>query len=299
LRGDVADGTTLADAMAKHPRVFNDLAVSMVRAGQEGGFLEDVLSRIAEFTDHQEDMKAKVFGAMAYPIFLLGVTGLVLSVMLTWFVPRFEPIFARMRDAGKLPALTDWLLGTSAFVQSHFILILCALVLLIALIRTAFRSDQGRLYWDRFKLWAPGMKNIWVGLAIARFSRILGTMLANGIPILTALRVSKDSTGNRILAEVVDQAADNVSAGASLAAPLRACGRFPVDVVEMIAVGEEANNLDKVLVGIADTTERRTTRQIDLLVRLLEPLLLLLMAAVTLVVIAAILLPVFRMSSVM
>jgi general secretion pathway protein F/type IV pilus assembly protein PilC len=299
LRGDVADGTTLADAMSKHPGVFNDLAVSMVRAGQEGGFLEDVLSRIAEFTDHQEDLKSRVVGALAYPLFLLGVTCLVLVVMLTYFVPRFEPIFARMREVGKLPALTDWLLRSSAFIQSHYLVILGAVGLSIALVRTGFRSDQGRLYWDRFKLWAPGMRHIWLGLAIARFSRILGTMLTNGIPILTALRVSKDSTGNRILAGAVDRAADNVSAGASLAAPLRASGRFPVDVVEMIAVGEEANNLEKVLVGIADTTERRTTRQIDLMVRLLEPILLLFMAGVTLIVIAAILLPVFRMSSLM
>jgi general secretion pathway protein F len=299
LRGDVADGTTLADAMGKHPRVFNELAVSMVRAGQEGGFLEDVLARIAEFTDHQEDMKSRVTGALAYPMFLLGVTVLVLVAMLTFFVPRFEPIFARMREAGKLPALTDWLLASSAFIKSHFILILAGVGLLIAGIRAAFRSEQGREYMDRFKLWAPGMRGIWVGLAISRFSRILGTMLANGIPILTALRVSKDSTGNRILARAVDKAADNVSAGASLASPLRASGQFPVDVVEMIAVGEESNNLDKVLVSIADTTERRTTRQIDLMVRLLEPILLLFMAGVTLIVIAAILLPVFRMSSLM
>src|SRR5262249_54046547 len=150
-------------------------------------------------------------------------------------------------------------------IQSHYVIMTGAVVLLIAMVRGAFRSEQGKLYWDRFKLWAPGMRNIWLGLAIARFSRILGTMLANGIPILTALRVSKDSTGNCILALAVDKAADNVSSGASLAAPLRASGKFPIDVVEMIAVGEEANNLDKVLVGIADTTERRTTRQIDLM----------------------------------
>src|SRR5262245_54013770 len=146
LRADVADGTTLADAMAKHPRVFGELAVSMVRAGQEGGFLEDVLTRIAEFTDHQEDLKSRVFGAMAYPMFLLGVTLLVLVIMLTYFVPRFEPIFARMREAGKLPALTDWLLNTSAFIQSHYLVILGILVLTIALIRSGFRSEQGRQY---------------------------------------------------------------------------------------------------------------------------------------------------------
>ncbi len=296
LRADVADGTSLADAMARHPRVFSELATSMVRAGQEGGFLEDVLRRIAEFTDHQEDLKSRVAGALAYPVFLLGVTFFVLTMMLTYFVPRFEPIFARMREQNKLPGLTEALLTSSAFVQQHYILLLIGLVLLVSFIASIFKSDQGRMYVDRFKLWMPGMRNIWRGLAIARFSRILGTMLANGIPILSALRISKDSTGNRILASAIDRAADNVSAGASLAAPLRASGKFPGDVVEMIAVGEESNNLDKVLVGIADATERRTTRQIDLMVRLLEPILLLLMAGLTLIVIASILLPVFKMS---
>jgi len=299
LRGNVADGTSLADAMQKHPRVFNELATSMVRAGQEGGFLEDVLRRIAEFTDHQEDLKSRVAGALAYPLFLLGVTVMVLAVMLLYFVPRFESIFDRMRAAGKLPPLTDFLLNASTFVKSHWLLLLGACVILISMASTAIKSEQGRVYLDRFKLWAPGMRNIWRGLAIARFSRILGTMLTNGIPILTALRIAKDSTGNRILADAIDKAADNVAAGAPLAAPLRTCGQFPVDVVEMIAVGEESNNLDNVLVNIAEATERRTTRQIDLMVRLLEPVLLLFMAGVTLVVIAAILLPVFRMSSLM
>ena len=129
LRGDVADGTSLADAMGKHPRVFNELAISMVRAGQEGGFLEDVLRRIAEFTDHQEDLKSRVIGALAYPIFLLGVTLVVFIVMLTYFVPRFEPIFARMRQNGSLPVLTEWLLTTSSFIQSNFYMIVGALVL--------------------------------------------------------------------------------------------------------------------------------------------------------------------------
>src|SRR5207245_368469 len=151
----------------------------------------------------------------------------------------------------------------------------------------------------RFKLWFPGFRHIWLGLSIARFSRILGTMLENGIPILTALRISKDSTGNRVLSAAIDEAADSVSAGEPLAAPLKASGCFPPDVVEMIAVGEESNNLHHVLVNIAEATERRTTRQMDLLVRLLEPILLLIMAAITLLVVAAILLPVFKASTLM
>jgi general secretion pathway protein F/type IV pilus assembly protein PilC len=299
LRGDVADGMSLADAMARHPRVFSELAVSMVRAGQEGGFLEDVLSRIAEFTEHQQDLKSRVIGALAYPIFLLGVTVVVIGVMLTYFVPRFVPIFDRMRKAGKLPALTEWLLDTSAWVQGNYVFLAVGLVLGVSVLGTLVRSDQGREYIDRFKLWAPGLSGVLRGLAIARFSRILGTMLKNGIPILTALRISKDSMGNRILAGVIDKAADSVAHGNPLAGPLRAAGQLPVDVVEMIAVGEESNNLEAVLLNIADVTERRTTRHIDLVVRLLEPVLLLLMAGVTLLVVAAILLPVFKMSSMM
>jgi general secretion pathway protein F/type IV pilus assembly protein PilC len=299
LRGEVSDGTSLSEAMGQHPRVFSELAISMVRAGQEGGFLEDVLRRIAEFTEHQEDMKSRVISAMAYPLFLLSSAACVLTVLLIFFVPKFETIFERMRESGKLPVLTEWLLTTSAMIQQYYMLILLAAMLLIGLVRAFLRSEQGRLSLDQFRLWAPGLRHIWCGLAIARFTRILGTMLANGIPILTALRIAKDSTGNRILAGAIDQAADNVGAGEPLAAPLRACGHFPADVVEMIAVGEESNNLDKVLVKIADTAERRINRQMDLMVRLLEPILLLVMAGMTLVVVAALLLPIFRMSSVL
>jgi general secretion pathway protein F len=299
LRADVADGTSLADAMGRHPRVFGELATSMVRAGQEGGFLEDVLRRIAEFTEHQEDLKARIAGAMAYPLFLLGVTLVVLAIMLTKFVPRFEPIFERMRQAQKLPALTEWLLSVSAFIQANYVLVIGALIGLPALAWAFARSDRGRLQIDRFKLWAPGLQHIWRGMAIARFTRILGTLLANGIPILNALRIAKDSAGNRILAAVINKAADSVSAGEPLAGPLRASGQFPADTVEMIAVGEESNNLEKVLINVADTAERRLTRRVDLMVRLLEPILLLVMAGVTLIVVAALLLPVFKMSSVM
>lgn len=299
VRGDVADGSSLADAMARHPRVFSQLASSMVRAGEEGGFVEDVLRRIAEFTEHQEELKSRVTGALAYPVFLLAVTSAVLLVMLTWFVPRFAQIFERLREAQRLPVLTELLLGTSAFIQTHYVLLLGGLVILICGVSAALKSEQGKLYIDRFKLWAPGLEYIWRGLAIARFSRILGTMLANGIPILTALRISKDSTGNRILANAVDKAAENVASGNTLAGPLKASGEFPIDVSEMIAVGEESNNLEQVLVGIADATERRIARQLDLLVRLLEPILLLFMAALTLMIVAALLLPVFRMPTLM
>ena len=299
LRSDVADGASLADAMGRHPTVFSELATSMVRAGQEGGFLEEVLQRVADFADHQQELKSRVIGALAYPLFLLATTCVVLVVMLTFFVPRFEPIFQRMRQANQLPGLTEWLLATSSFIQHHYLLVTMGAVAIAGFGWTLLRSEQGRLAIDRFKLWAPGLRPICRGLAIARFSRILGTLLANGIPILNALRIAKDSAGNRILARAIDQAADSVSGGEPLAGPLKASGQFPGDILEMIAVGEESNSLDRVLVNVANTLERRITRQMDVLVRLLEPVLLLIMAGVTLVVVAALLLPVISSSSVM
>ncbi len=297
LRADVAEGMSLAEAMARHPRVFSELAVSMVRAGQEGGFLEDVLRRIADFTEHQEEIKARILGALTYPAFLLAVTSVVLTVMMTFFVPRFELIFARMRERGQLPVLTETLLAVSNGIKEHWLWLVAAFAVVVVAGYVVVRSDEGRAWWDRVKLRLPVLGPIWTGWAVARFSRILGTMLANGVPILTALRIARDSVGNRLLATAIDRAADSVSAGATLSAPLKAAGVFPADVVEMIAVGEESNNLENVLIRVADTTERRLTRQVELLVRMLEPVLLLVMAGVTLLVVAALLLPVMKMGT--
>jgi general secretion pathway protein F/type IV pilus assembly protein PilC len=297
VRARVADGTGLAQAMGHHPDVFDELAVSMVRAGQEGGFLEDVLRRIADFTEHQEDLKAKVTGAMAYPIFLAVVGFIVLNVLVIFFVPRFEPIFKKLEEQGELPGLTVAIVGLSHALQNHGLIVLAFAVGLWILFRRWARSDSGRLRMDAFRLRMPGAGTIFLNLALSRFSRILGTMLKNGIPILQALRIAKDSTGNKVLAGAIEKSAENIKAGDSLAKPLAHSHHFPRDVVEMVAVGEESNSLEKVLIDIAEALEKRTTRQLDLFVRLLEPAMLLVMAVATLVVVAGLLLPVFKMSS--
>jgi general secretion pathway protein F len=297
IRANVADGTGLAEAMARHPRAFNELAVSMVRAGQEGGFLEDVLQRIANFTEHQEDLKSKVIGALAYPVFLAVVGFLVLNGLVIFFVPRFEPIFKKLEEQGQLPALTIGLIAVSHTMQRQgWWMVLLAGAGIYGFRRWA-ATDKGRLIVDGWRLRLPGVGKIWLHLALSRFSRILGTLLHNGIPILQALKIAKDSTGNRVLTQAIDRSAENIRAGDSLALPLAANRHFPRDVVEMIAVGEESNNLEKVLVDIAEALEKRTTRQLDLFVRLLEPVMLLVMAGVTLLVVAGLLLPVFKMSN--
>ncbi len=297
VRTRVADGMALGAAMAQHPRAFNELAVSMVRAGQEGGFLEDVLRRIADFTEQQEDLKSKVLGALAYPIFLATAGFVILNVLIIFFVPKFEPIFKRLADKGELPTLTVGLIGFSHFLQAWGWAIVAAGVGLVFLFRRWAATPKGRMLVDSIRLRIPIAGTIYLSFALSRFTRILGTLLHNGIPILHALRISKDSTGNKVLAEAIDKSADNITAGDALAKPLAASKHFPRDVVEMISVGEESNNLDKVLIDIANGLEKRTSRQLDLFVRLLEPMMLLVMAAVVLVVVAGLLLPVFKMSS--
>jgi general secretion pathway protein F/type IV pilus assembly protein PilC len=159
------------------------------------------------------------------------------------------------------------------------------------------RTDEGRLWLDTWRLKVPVVSGIYLSLAVSRFCRVLGTLLGGGVPIVRSLEISADSTGNRVLSTAVREAAENISAGQSLAAPLEASGKFPPDVVEMIAVGEQSNNLETVLPHIADSLERDTWRRLDLFVRLLEPLMLLILASVVLVVVVALLVPVLKMST--
>lgn len=298
VRDQVADGTRFAEALRQHPTVFPELTVSMVRAGEEGSFLEDTLQRIADFTEHQEELKGRVIGAMAYPAFLVVVGSLILVGMLVFFVPKFEPLFDRMREDGTLPWATTALLAMSNGVKSYGWVLLVVIVVLIIVAQKQFSNREGRLRLDSFRLKIYGIGRVVRSLAIARFCRVLGTLLHNGVPILNSLRIAKDATGNRVLSDAIGEAAEHVSSGRSLAQPLAECNQFPVDVIEMISVGEEANNLEQVLVTIADKMERQTNRQLDLVVRLLEPLMLVMMAGVILFVLIALMLPIFNSSSV-
>lgn len=297
IREQVADGTRLNDAMRRHPKTFNFLSVSMVKAGEEGGFLEEVLSRIAVFNEHQEELRGRVTGAMVYPMFLMTVGLGIVTVMMIFFVPEFASMFDRMQDQGTLPWATTTLLAISDLIQQRGLLLVVALAAVIFGIIYYIGTPEGGRNLDRLKLRLPGLGGILQSLAVARFCRMLGTLLKNGVPILQSLRIAKDASGNVILSEAIGNAADNVSSGQSLAVPLRASGQFSRDLIEMIAVGEEANNLENVLINVADNLEKRTSRRIDMVVRLLEPMLLLVMAAVVTFVIAALLLPVLNMSS--
>jgi len=212
-------------------------------------------------------------------------------------VPKFEPIFIKLREKGELPELTTLLIATSHFMLDYWWVVAIGSVFAYIAFRNWAKTDVGRTALDGWRLRLPSAGTIYLNLALSRFTRILGTLLRNGIPILQSLRIAKDSTGNRVLTEAIERAAENVTAGNSLAAPLGQCKYIPRDVIEMVAVGEESNHLEKVLLDIADGLEKRTSRQLELFVRLLEPVMLLVMAAITLLVVAGLLLPVFKMSS--
>jgi type II secretory pathway component PulF len=295
----VEDGATLAEAMSRYPRVFNEMAVSMVRAGGEGGFLEDALDRVASFTEEQEDLKSRTIGALAYPAFLAVVGTLVVGGLVIFFVPRFGEMFDVLRDRGELPAMTDWLLWFSGVSRQYFPLFIALAVVLVIVLRRELETDRGRRWRDLLKLRMVLLGPIFTSLAVARFCRVLGTLLHNGVPILKSLEISRAAAGNRILSEAIGEASENISSGQSLAKPLATCEYFPRTVVEMISVAEEANTLDNVLVDIADGLERRTVRRLDLAVRLLEPIMLLILAAIVLCVVIALLMPVIKMSGAM
>ena len=292
----VEDGATLAEAMARHPKVFNEMAISMVRAGGEGGFLEEALERVAMFTEQADDLTARTTGALAYPVFLAVVGSIVVSTLIIVFVPQFAKMFDKLRARGELPVLTDWLLWFSEAIRSYGLLFAAVVAVLLYFAANRLKTEKGKRFADMVKIKVPMIGGIFLDLAVARFCRVLGTLLRNGVPILKSLEISRAAAGNRVLSEAIEKASENISSGAALAAPLASSGYFPKLVVEMITVAEEANTLDTVLVEIADGLEKRTSRRLDLFVRLLEPLMLLVMAGVVLCVVIALLLPVIKIS---
>ena len=298
IRDKVSEGTGLEQAMADHPKVFGELTVSMVRAGSEGAFLEDALKRTAGFLELQEELKGRIVGAMLYPTFLATMGTVVTIVLIVFFVPKFSELFERLEnDGGGLPMATVMLLAVSDFLGRFGLVAAAVLAGLAYWTVGAAKTERGRLFVDRWKLKLPVVGKILLGSAVSRFCRVLGTLLENGVPLIKSLQISSGSTGNVILARTIRESAENISAGETLSKPLAASGLLPRPVMAMISVAEESNNLDAVLVNIADGIDKKTSRQLDTMVRMVEPVMLLVMGLVIGFVMVALLLPVFDMSS--
>ncbi len=292
VRTAVADGQTLTDALRKFPEVFPPLHTSMVQAGERASFLEDVLRSLSEFLERLDELRAKVMGAMIYPALLSALGATVMAGALIFFVPKFEPLLA----GAQKPLPTVLLFGASTILRSYWYIVALVLAGLVGALVSALSKESSRRTLEIWQHRVPVVGTALKMLAITRFCRILGTMLANGVPMLGALKIAKDATGSRLLGEKIAIAAESIRDGKSLSGPLSQGGLFPDQIMAMITVAEESNKLDKVLLQIANTVERRTNQQVDQSVRLIEPVILCLVAAGIGFLALGLLLPIFTLA---
>jgi len=289
----VADGTSLGDAMSAHPAVFPSMHVAMVNAGERGGFLSVVLARMGSYLERQAEIRSKVIGNLIYPVALLAIGALIIVGALYFFVPKFASFYAD----GELPLPTTILLAASHLVRERWWLLLIGIVVFVTAVRWLLHQQRVKRTWALVQLRLPVIGSLFGGLAVSRLCRTLGTLLANGIPLLPALQISREAAGHVLLEEAIESATDAVRAGEPLAPPLAASGLMEDDVVEMISVGESANNLQDVLVAIADTIDGRVERTLNILIRLMEPALLLLLGGAVMFIFLALVIPMMQLSS--
>lgn len=293
----VADGQSVDEAFSSHARVFDDLTLSVIRAGNEGAFLEAALKRTAKFIEDQAEIKGRIKGAMIYPTVLATVGVIVVTVLLVGFVPKFEPMFESVVESGKsLPLATVGLLWFRDFCGKYGLYVFGATVALLVWLKIQARSKSGRRFIDKWKLRIPIFGPVFQASAVSKLCRVLGTLLQNGVPILRALEISARSTGNALYQETVEKAVDSVSAGEPLSKPFLESGLIPPQAMTMISVAEESNTLEKVLLNLADSLERQLSKKIDIMVRLLEPMMLLMLAGAVFYIILALLMPIFQMT---
>ncbi len=293
IAGEISGGARIADTMARRPEIFPPIQVAMIRAGEQGGFLEQVFARLGVFLENQADMRARVIGNLIYPVVLLFVGLAIVVAALVFFVPKFQTFYARI----ELPLPTKILMATSTLLTRYWLGLVVGGVVAFFAGSWALRRPGVRQALARWQLRLPMIGPLIASMAIARFTRILGTLLGNGVPMIPAMQISRDAIGHPLLATAIDEAVEAVRAGERLAVPLANCGMFPEDVAEMIAVGESANNLPEVLTAIAETVEKRVDRMLQLLVRFMEPMMLLALAGVVLFIFIALIVPMVKLSA--
>lgn len=290
----VIDGMSLSDAMARSPETFPRVYVAMVEAGETGGFLDVVLAQIADFQAREKDLQGKVVSALMYPAILLVLAVGVLIFLLVFFIPRFQLVFQGFN--AELPLITQVIVGISDAVRSYGLFLAAGVVIAVVLTRNWFKSERGRRAWEGLILRAPRLGPLLAQFAMARFCRMLGTLLGAGVPLINALNVARRSIGNQILVDAVSESIDRVKEGKALGKSLAQNRElFPGAVIEMISVAEESGKLDQELLRIANVTEGELDRQLKTVVALAEPLMLFLIAALVGTIFIGMVIPIFSL----
>jgi type IV pilus assembly protein PilC len=297
IKEDVEEGSTFADALKQHPEVFDDLFVNLVAAGEIGGILDIILNRLAAYIEKAAKLKKKVKGAMTYPIVVMVIAVLVVAVILIFVIPVFQSMFA---DFGKaLPVPTQVVVAMSEFLKNYILYIIVGFVLLMFAFRRFYKTDKGRALVDRLVLKVPVFGMLLRKVAVAKFTRTLGTMISSGVPILDSLDIVAATAGNMTIEEAIRETRQSISEGRTIAEPLADSEVFPSMVVQMISVGEATGALDTMLGKIADFYDDEVDAAVDALTAMLEPFMMVFLGGTIGGLVVSMYLPIFQMAGAM
>ena len=291
---DVEGGSTLAEAMKKHPKIFSELFVNLIAAGEVGGILDTILQRLATFIEKAEDLKSKIKGALTYPIVVMIIAFIVIAVILIFVIPVFQDMFSSFGSA--LPAPTQLVVNMSDFMKSNIIYIIPAIILIGFVFKQYRNTKGGRKTTDAISLKLPVFGDLLKKTAVARFTRTLGTMLSSGVPILDSLEIVAKTAGNVVIEEIIYEVRGSIAEGQTIAEPLSENDVFPGMVIQMISVGEATGALDTMLEKIADFYDKEVDAAVDALTAMLEPLLMLFLGGAIGGLVIAMYLPIFSMA---
>jgi general secretion pathway protein F len=295
VKQKVNEGTTLADALSEHPKVFNNLYVNMIRAGESSGALDVVLVRLADFTEASAALRSKLIGAMVYPAVMVVVGLAIVTILFVVVIPKVTKIFDDMNVA--LPWTTKSLIAISDFVRGDWYVVLIGVPLIAWGIRKWLSSPKGSLWFDTFQLKIPVVGTLVRMIAIGRFAKTLATLLSSGVPLLTALDIVKNIVKNQVLSKVIETARDAIREGESIAAPLKRSGQFPPMVFHMIAIGERSGQLEEMLENVARAYDAQVNVSIAAFTSLLEPLMIVLMGGGVAFIVFSILMPIMQLNT--
>ena len=294
ILGDIQGGSSFADSLAKHPRLFSRLYVNMVKAGEASGVLEVILLRLAGFLERSKAVRDEITSAMIYPLLLLLVGGGAIVVMMNFVIPRFAQIFSDAKQLMPLP--TRILLAISAFTTDYWWIVLAVIVVAWIALRAYLQAEQGKERWDEFKLQLPLLGSLVREIEVSRFARTFGTLLQSGVPVLAAVAIVKETVTNRVIAGAMVRLQEGVKRGEGISGPLRATGAFPSFSIHMAKVGEETGKLEEMLIRVADTYDERVRRTVKRLTSLLEPVLILSLGVIVGFIVLSMLLAIFSIN---
>lgn len=294
VRDQVNEGSSMAEALKAHPRIFSNLFSNMVSAGESSGTLDLVLKRLADFTQNQMQLVSKVKGAMVYPLMMLVMMAGVMIFLTTYLIPKISDI---LKDLGMvLPWYTRIMMGISSFMQNYWWAVILAVVVFVIGVRRWFKTEKGTSWRDRKILRLPLFGNLVRKVAIARFARTLSTLLNGGVPIIASMRIVRNVVDNSVLAGALDKARESITEGSSIAGPLKASGMFPPMVIHMIGVGEKSGELEDMLNQVAEAYEFEVSTTVEAMTKILEPVMLLVLAAMVAFIMMSIIVPLMQMT---